>query len=82
LLVVFLMRAVVGRWVGFFKTDRGGAVMALIVGVLGTVASLLLAGGKFQFGMLLDGLLAAFTAAGGYATIKKMISPSDAKPAA
>lgn len=82
LLVVFVMRALVGRWVGFFKTDRGGATMALIVGVLGTVASLLTAGGKFQWGMLLDGLMAAFTAAGGYVTLKKLIAPSDAKPAA
>ncbi len=78
MLVVFIMRVVVGRWVVFFKTDRGGAVMAIVVGVLGTVASMLAAGGAWQWSMLIDGLLAAFTAAGGYATMKKLIAPSDA----
>ncbi len=81
LLVVFLMRKVVGRYVKFFNTDRGGAVMALVVGVLGTVASLVSASGKFSVGMLMDGLMAAFTAAGGYATLKKLFSPSDIAPA-
>jgi hypothetical protein len=56
--------------------------MALVIGVLGTVASLLGAGGHFSWGLITDGLMAAFTAAGGYATMKKLFSPSDAPAAA
>lgn len=78
MLVVFGIRQGLGRYVAWFKTDRGGALMALLIGVLGTVASYLAAGGGWKWSILVDGVMAAFTAAGGFSVIKKLIAPSDA----
>lgn len=67
-----------GKFGAFWSTDRGGAVMALVAGVLGSVAHVLAAKASFSWAMLSDGVVMAVTAAGGWAVMKKLVSPSDA----
>lgn len=70
----------VGAW---FNTDRGGAVMALIVGVLGSVAHMLSSKDPFSMKFIMDGAVMAVTAAGGFTVFNKLFKPSDkASPAA
>lgn len=77
-LVVLLMR----RWgAGLFKplgTDRGGALLALVVGVAGAFATALAAGAPLGFGLVYDGLVMGVTAAGGFVVLKRLVAPRDA----
>lgn len=62
----------------WLKTDRGGAALVLALALLGGVATTLLSGQAFAWGLLVNSLSMAFTAAGGYAVLKKILWPSDA----
>lgn len=66
-------------WIG---TDRGGTITALVTGVVATLAASIATGAQINIWLLVDGLVAGITAIGGYAAIKKLLSPSDAAPAA
>lgn len=64
--------------VPWLKTDRGGAALVLVLALLGGIATTLLSGQAFAWGLLVNSLSMAFTAAGGYAVLKKILWPSDA----
>jgi len=68
-----------GKWIGraaaFFTTDRGGAILTLLVGVAGALVPVF-AGGVFTVQAILDGVILGITSAGGYVMIKKIIWPS------
>jgi hypothetical protein len=82
LLAVLLLRKVGGwflpgraaAWVG---SDRGGASLALVAGILTVLVNGLIAGGSFDPQLLVDGVLAAATAAGTFNIAKKLAKPSD-----
>lgn len=71
------------RWgastIPWLKTDRGGATLVLALALLGGVAATLAGDQPFAWGLLLNSLSMAFTAAGGFAIVKKILAPSDAK---
>lgn len=67
-----------GPWM---NTDRGGAVLALILGLCAGVGNALGGAGSLGWSTLVNSLLVSVTAAGGFTLMKKIISPSD-KPAA
>lgn len=69
--------------VAFFKTDRGGVAMVLGLSIVGGLANAIIALGKFPTDMLTYKaiLQTAVTAIGGYVALKRIIWPSDKKPA-
>ena len=82
LLAVLLLRkmggwflpAKAGAWI---NSDRGGATLALLAGVLTVVINGLIAGGSFDPQLLIDGVLAAATTAGSFTLAKRLAKPSD-----
>jgi hypothetical protein len=82
LLAVLLLRKVGGfclptKWAAWVQSDRGGAALAVLAGVLTVVVNGMVAGGKFDPQLLIDGVLAAATAAGGFNLAKRLAAPSD-----
>lgn len=76
------LAAVPVKWVAaigkFIASDRGGAVLAMVAGVIGSVAAYMVGGANLTPKVLLDGLLLGFTAAGGWVVMKKIIVPAKA----
>jgi hypothetical protein len=62
-------------------TDRGGALLATLVGVLSAVVNVAPGSSGTVLGAVANGLLMAATTAGAYAVPKKLFAPSDAPPA-
>lgn len=71
--LVFVTRRWGSRWVPWFKTGRGGAVLVISVGVLGGVVTALGSSSPLGFQMLIDGAVMGFTAAGGWTVIKHLL---------
>jgi hypothetical protein len=71
------------RWgsgaVPWLKTDRGGAVLVLLLALLGGIGTSLAGSGPFGLSLLVNSLSMAFVSAGGYTVVKRILSPSDAK---
>ena len=63
-------------WLKIFTTDRGGAALALSLGVAGGVANALLAG-TMDAHTLLMGVEVGIMAAGGFTVVKKLLWPKD-----
>ncbi len=63
-----------GRAAAWLTTDRGGALLALLAGIASALAVAFASG--FSWGLLLDGVVAGVTAAGGYAVVRKLCFPS------
>jgi hypothetical protein len=66
----------------WFTTDKGGALLALLGGVFGAVASGLVAGHAFNLELVTDGMVVGFTAAGGWTAVKKFLAPTPPAPPA
>jgi hypothetical protein len=79
LLVVWGLRRWGSRWVPWFGTDTGGAVLALIVGAVGAAATELAAGKPLTLAVVVGGLSLGFTAAGGWSVVKRLAGKSDAQ---
>jgi hypothetical protein len=81
LLSVLLLRRLAGflpaRAAAWVHSDRGGATLALATGVLTVVVNGMVAGGKFDPQLLIDGVLASATAAGSFNIAKRLAKPSD-----
>ncbi len=77
--LVWLLRSYGEKFIPWLGTDRGGAVLVLSTGILGSLAALILAGDEVGLELLIEGLKVGFTAAGGYVVIKKILKPGDKK---
>lgn len=75
--LVWLARRYAPQKWPWLRTDRGGAVLALVGSVLVTVCADLASGHAFSVAWLLDAIMLGMTAAGGYAVVRKIIAPSD-----
>lgn len=73
-------------WVGWrilpawFGTDRGGVVLTLVLGFAGAIAHALYADASVDLNLFEAALMVAITAAGGYATVRRMLWPPDQRP--
>lgn len=76
-LLTYLLRRWGGVYLPWLKTDRGGAALALGLGVLGSVG-VALSAGTVTAQSLLDGAMLGLTSAGGYAVVRKLLFPVDA----
>ena len=74
--VVWLLRNKIAPNWKAVQTDRGGAILTLATALVATIGAEL-AGGVMSVTTILDAVLAAMTAAGGFSLIKKIVSPSD-----
>ena len=65
--------------VPLFKGDRGGALSVVLLAVLGSITAALYSDAALSPSLFMGALATAFTAAGGYTVVKKLIWPSDAE---
>jgi uncharacterized protein GlcG (DUF336 family) len=83
--VVYALRQVATRLPGavglFFQSARGGALTALLGGVVTAVAGLVVGGGPITVGVFINGVVLGIMAAGGWTIIRRLIW-GDAAPAA
>ena len=68
--------------ISFFQGDRGGAMLAISIGVFGGMAHGILADGTPTLAMLTESIKVTVGAMGGYVAIKKSLFPSDKLPKA
>ena len=64
----------------WFQGDRKGAIWAILIGILFTLAGSCINQGTlahFTIAWLFNGIYLGIAAAGGYAVVKKLIAPSD-----
>jgi len=78
---VWLVRQFGGKKWAVLRTDRAGAITVLIMGTAGAIATAIGAGADFSPKLILNGLMMGVSAAGGWPVLKKLIAPSDKKPA-
>ncbi len=77
--VTYVLRTwVLPNW-KFIQTDRGGAIFAIGVAVVSTLATEL-ASGVTAWTTILDALAAAMSSTGGYSLVKKIIAPTPSSP--
>ena len=81
LVVVWFVRTFLGNLVPWFRTDKGGVVIALILGVLGAVANALAAGHGVDAKLISLGFAAGFAAMGGWTGIRKLLGIDNASNA-
>lgn len=62
------------------NNDRWSALVAVGIGILGTLATALIGGAKFDLALVIGALVTGVVSAGGYAVIKKIIWPSTPAP--
>ena len=67
--------------VRFFKGDRGGAVLLLVLALAGSVSAALFSSAALDPSLIVGAVSVAFTSAGGYTLIKRIIWPKDAEEA-
>lgn len=76
--LTWLLRKFGGLFIPFLKTDRGGAVTVLVLGVAGGLVNALAAGATVSLDTIVAGAGVGFMSAGGFTVLKKLLFPSDA----
>lgn len=75
--VVYLLRQGATRLPGglgtFFQSSRGGAVIALLGGVVTALAGILIGGGPINAALLINGVVLGIGAAGGWTVLRRLI---------
>lgn len=81
---VFLLRQFATRIPGavgaFFKTKRGGALTALLGGVVTALAGLLIGKGPINVGLIVNGIVLGIGASGGWNVVKDLIWSDGPRP--
>lgn len=78
ILIVWFVRRYVGNWVPWFRTDRGGTILALGTSFLSGVAhSAVARGGWPGWDAVIAAVGVATSAIGGYQGLKRIIAPKD-----
>lgn len=66
--------------VAWFKGDRGGAVLVMLLSVFGALSTSLAAGVAVDAKLFLSAAMIAWTAVGGYTWLRRLIWPKPADP--
>ena len=74
IVTVYLARRFLGEWVPWFRSDRGGVILAFATAFLGGIASGLASGSWPDGKTLMLALSTAFAAMGAWSGIKKLIA--------
>lgn len=72
-LVAAVARKYAGKRIGFFNTDAGGAVLVLLGSFGGAAAAAITGGASWSFSLGYKALAVAFSAAGGYSLVKRLL---------
>lgn len=78
--LVWLARRVGGNYIPLLKTDRGGALLVLLLGVAGALATAFTAGATLTAQVLFHGITTGIMAAGGFNLMKKLLWPTVPAP--
>jgi len=78
--VVWVVRTYGAKWLPWLSTAKGGATLSLVVGILGSVALVLLGGKGFSWKAIIDGALLAFISSGGFTVVKNLLAKPPAPP--
>jgi hypothetical protein len=65
--------------VPFFKGDRGGSILVMVLALMGSFATALGTGSKVDLNLALTAVGVAFTAVGGWTWVNQMVRPADKK---
>jgi surface polysaccharide O-acyltransferase-like enzyme len=65
--------------VPFFKGDRGGSILVMVLALMGSFATALGTGSKVDLNLALAAIGVAFTAVGGWTWVNQMVRPADKK---
>jgi hypothetical protein len=65
--------------VPFFRGDRGGSVLVMILALMGSFATALSLGGSIDLNLVLSAIGVAFTAVGGWTWVNQVVRPADKK---
>lgn len=76
--VAWLLRRYGAGLAPWLATDRGGAALALVLGVLGALGTALAAGAPVGLGLVVNGVSLGLTAAGGWVVVRRLLWPKDA----
>jgi len=68
------------RQLPVFSGDRGGAILVMVLSLLGAAATALVSEQPINLQLILGAVGVAFTAVGGWTWIKRMIKPINATP--
>lgn len=77
LALIMLVLTRVRSKITWFAGDRGGAVLVMLLGLLGGFAAALQAGSAFDWRLVLGIVVAVWTAVGGVQWVKRVIWPKD-----
>lgn len=66
-----------GKFGAFLNSDRGGTLLVLVGGIVGAVASALIAGQKLTLSLIVGGVTTGVLASGGWNVVKKLLFPND-----
>ena len=78
-LLIWIARAILGRYIPWFATDRGGAILALSIGILSALIATF-ATGRPTWNTITDGIKLGAVAIGAFVGGKKILTPSDKQP--
>ena len=67
--------------VPFFKGDRGGAILVLVLALVSSVSAALFSNAGLDLELIVGAVSVAFSASGGYTIIKRIIWPKDKEEA-
>lgn len=79
--LVWGLRRFGGDFIPTLKTDRGGAALALAIGISGALVNALAVAAKPSLQLLVDGVTTGVMAAGGWAVVRKIFGVSAAQKA-
>jgi hypothetical protein len=65
--------------VPFFRGDRGGSVLVMVLALMGSFATALSLGGSIDLNLVLSAIGVAFTAVGGWTWVNQVVRPADKK---
>lgn len=77
LLMIVLAR--IRKKVPWFSGDRGGAILVMLLSLLGAFGTALLSDATLDYKLILGAIGVAWTAVGGYTWVKRLIWPPDQK---
>lgn len=78
--LVWAVRRYGGNTLPWLKTDRGGALLVLLLGIGGGIINALAAGAPLTPQLLLDGARVGLISAGGYAVVRKLLFGEKPEP--
>lgn len=79
-LVIWAVRRYGTRWWDWLGTDKGGAALVLVIGILSQLAVVIFGKDPLGWKTIVNGIVLGFTAAGGWTVMKKLLPSAEPDP--